>query len=806
MSTLPRILLTGIVTLSLSATCVAQIFRWDNGELIAGTESVAAVRRAMLQDLNLEYANLRGHDLHSANLERSNLSHAEMSGANLFLAKLTHANFSNANLTDVDLTQTTLKDAVFRDAWIGGANLTDVLHFSMEQLSSTANYRAKDLRGLTFNGEIEEADLVGGLLAAADLQGVSVFASNLSGADLVTATLRDAYLEDVDLSNANLALADLRNVAVEDVDFTGAVVLGANLTFENGFTKEHLYSTASYQNQHLRRIALSLHNVEGLDLRGQDLTGAELSRATRAAADLTDAIVNGVIFSGGRLAEAQLYSTASYRSKDLRGIRFSLDMSSRDGWDFRSQDLTGSSFTAVANADFTGATINGTFFGEPLTKEQLYSTASYQAKDLRAFRFRGRHSDWDLRGQDLTDATFENLVGADISDAVIRGALFKSPPTKEQFYSTASFQIAKDLRGIELNGDLTGWDFSGLNLAGARLAGTTLTGAEFTATDLRGAILRGATGFSPSESTLTRNMVWPDGSIKRLEVVGNELLELDYRRPALAPGVHEKEFGDSDIVIPITDVLSVDELATMRIEFGYDPSEYVLMAPRFDASTADVRLGGTLQLSNDGLDVYGSLDLFDWPAPLEQDNQFHSVIVPAGTLWDLSNLYSTGEITFVEMGEAGDLLVDGQFTATDIDMLSRHVNALGGRYDLTRYELKVIDLNGDLLVNEDDRQFWVEELVGTLAGDANLDRRVDFSDFITLADGFHQRGGWGDGDFDGDGHVRFQDFVLLSANFGSTPPAPVPEPSPSLGMVLVLLRWLGGRPRRRIVHGTGKAS
>ena len=48
----------------------------------------------------------------------------------------------------------------------------------------------------------------------------------------------------------------------------------------------------------------------------------------------------------------------------------------------------------------------------------------------------------------------------------------------------------------------------------------------------------------------------------------------------------------------------------------------------------------------------------------------------------------------------------------------------------------------------------------------NLDGNVAFDDFLALSAQFGSEGGWGEGDFDGSGQVDFDDFLLLSAFFG----------------------------------------
>jgi hypothetical protein len=77
---------------------------------------------------------------------------------------------------------------------------------------------------------------------------------------------------------------------------------------------------------------------------------------------------------------------------------------------------------------------------------------------------------------------------------------------------------------------------------------------------------------------------------------------------------------------------------------------------------------------------------------------------------------------------------------------------------------KSLDGDGDGLAGGD----FQRSLVITLAGDADLDLGVGFSDFTLLADHFGMAGGWARGDFDGDGRVGFSDFVLLAGNFGGT--------------------------------------
>ncbi len=86
----------------------------------------------------------------------------------------------------------------------------------------------------------------------------------------------------------------------------------------------------------------------------------------------------------------------------------------------------------------------------------------------------------------------------------------------------------------------------------------------------------------------------------------------------------------------------------------------------------------------------------------------------------------------------------------------------------------------------------------TLAGDANLDGKVNASDFDALASNYGKSGAnlWTKGDFNYDGLVNVVDFNLLASNYNAalsapalSAPAPlgtlVPEPG-TIGLVSLL--------------------
>ena len=106
------------------------------------------------------------------------------------------------------------------------------------------------------------------------------------------------------------------------------------------------------------------------------------------------------------------------------------------------------------------------------------------------------------------------------------------------------------------------------------------------------------------------------------------------------------------------------------------------------------------------------------------------------------------------------------------------------------------DLNDDGVVDDEDRSYLIQEILGTNPGDTNLDGAVDFADFLVLSSNFGTAGGWSEGNFDLAPGVAFSDFLLLSANFGTDQSvATVPEPSGVADLVFLALTMTAIRRR-----------
>jgi uncharacterized protein YjbI with pentapeptide repeats len=473
----------------------------------------------------------------------------------------------------------------------------------------------------------------------ADLRVRNLTMAYLIGADVERASFYGATLTDADLRQANLTNSDFYVATLNGANLTGAEVRGARFRYTN-FTAVQLYSTASYQSRDLTGIGLGSNSLDGWNFAGQNLTDASFFGAWMADADFTGADVRGATFAkelldpnfyflylvGSGITPAQLYSTASYRAQDLSGI--DLSYNGLAGANLNRQKLTHANFhgAQLTDADFTDAEVQGANFTAVLyrnnsirtgiTLAQLYSTASYQDGDLNGVDFSQTGlAEANFAGQNLTNANFyrATLTGADFAGASVRGANFGggdiggcdrvfcfvigSGITPEQLYSTASYKEG-DLRGI-----------SGVDLSGAD----------------------------------TNNIILPSGHVAGLHLdAGAQLVVRDY-------GDFYDYYGNP-LAFPITvdQHLTMGPGGTLRIMFEADAWDSTISF----ATGIPVTLGGTLELTfaddvNLASQVGRTFDLFDWTGV----NPVGAFAVSSPYAWDLSNLYTTGEVTLTAVPE-----------------------------------------------------------------------------------------------------------------------------------------------------------
>lgn len=125
---------------------------------------------------------------------------------------------------------------------------------------------------------------------------------------------------------------------------------------------------------------------------------------------------------------------------------------------------------------------------------------------------------------------------------------------------------------------------------------------------------------------------------------------------------------------------------------------------------------------------------------------------------------------------AGDFNHDQILDVTDINLLSAEIQR--------QTDSRWFDLNGDDAVDFNDVIMWVEDIVGTSFGDANLNGRFDSPDLIRVfsvnefEDDIPNNSTWDEGDWNADGDFTTQDLIVAFArgNYLSAS-QPVPEPS-----------------------------
>lgn len=132
------------------------------------------------------------------------------------------------------------------------------------------------------------------------------------------------------------------------------------------------------------------------------------------------------------------------------------------------------------------------------------------------------------------------------------------------------------------------------------------------------------------------------------------------------------------------------------------------------------------------------------------DDDSQGFLAEGGSRFDVTWKFSTSK---------ADLNRDETIDALDIDVL---MGALRATQDPS---VEDFDLNGDLMVDQEDVTYLVEDVLQTRRGDVDLDGDVDFQDFVILSINYGTENGWGFGELDGDGVVGFSDFLLLAEVF-----------------------------------------
>lgn len=299
-------------------------------------------------------------------------------------------------------------------------------------------------------------------------------------------------------------------------DLSGANFTNADLTgAEFG---EVILTNANFTNANLSNVSF-------------DLLSGQLSGAV-----FTNAIIDNASFS--ELEKTQLYSTISYKNKNLVGVE--LWNNEIDGWDFNGQRLTDSQFSGnISNTNFNNASIINTTFDSDTIKNVDFiganiSNVNFSHASIAGINFSNAIIS-DLSGGGYVDAIFcnSNIKGisgsfssADFSGSII-DQMHSSGVNGSNFANTSisnsSFRSNVN-RTDFTNTTLDNVEFSGL-VYQSDFTNATLNNVSFKSlieTDLTDAIIENVT-FSIDEN-FEREWLYSTKSYKDKNLIGITLL------------------------------------------------------------------------------------------------------------------------------------------------------------------------------------------------------------------------------------------------------------------------------------------
>jgi hypothetical protein len=187
------------------------------------------------------------------------------------------------------------------------------------------------------------------------------------------------------------------------------------------------------------------------------------------------------------------------------------------------------------------------------------------------------------------------------------------------------------------NGNLQGANLNHTNLHFANLTSTQLSSAIFTGADLTSADLRGATGASLAGAT-THNTILPDGTISGFNLgVHESLVIFNYA---------------GNIPIKVLGQMTLDPTAFLQFVCTGQPwNSTISFAPDIPVTLNGLvilslapggRITPAIQASGSPVETF---KLFDWTG-VSPTGRFDVEFEDDPTAWDISQLYTTGEVTY----------------------------------------------------------------------------------------------------------------------------------------------------------------
>lgn len=185
----------------------------------------------------------------------------------------------------------------------------------------------------------------------------SFFRRSLKNSSWISSKVIRTNFSYAKLNNSNFTGADLTGANCRFADMSGCIFTGATL-YNTDFQDANL-SDADLSGLDLKNKSFARTDLTNANLQGVDLSGAYLSSAK--GANFTNSIIKGATLCSP--TEEQLYSTRSYKDRDLEGVYFSI---SNGNFDLSNQNLRFAKFSNPSSysgsVNLAGADVRGSNF------------------------------------------------------------------------------------------------------------------------------------------------------------------------------------------------------------------------------------------------------------------------------------------------------------------------------------------------------------------------------------------------------------------------------------------------------------
>ena len=195
-----------------------------------------------------------------------------------------------------------------------------------------------------------------------------------------------------------------------------------------------------------------------------------------------------------------------------------------DGQDVSGRDFSGGSYKNSSWVGLIGA--KETFFADNSFTDYSYanfSNANHEDSNFwNALLENVNFSNANLKNASFANGT--NLSGADFSNATLTGTSFVG----ETGITALQLRTAKDITGIELICDLTGWDLSSFNMNGANFRNSTLKNTNFENSIIHNANFSWTTGKGFTKEQLYSTLSYKEKKLNGLNLSLNSMIGWDF--------------------------------------------------------------------------------------------------------------------------------------------------------------------------------------------------------------------------------------------------------------------------------------